>query len=161
MILFPEIPLHFLVIRNCTIKFCLIKIGPKSFCKIVFRISRLIQEVAGMANLSACPYDEIRGRKCARIEVLEKCFLIQSRWVNSFCEATLRRTHYLILPTISESENKCHSSAPLSSLNGIQEESSDISRQEPDITDSLESYRFFLTESDEFRYFPTDESIDG
>jgi hypothetical protein len=161
MILFPEIPLHFLVIRNCTIKFCLIKIRPKSFCKIVFRISRLIQEVARMANLSACSYDEIRRRKCSRIEVLEKCCLIQCRGINALRETSLRRTHYLILPTISESENKCHSSTRLSSLNGIQEESSDISWQEPDITDSLESYRFFLTESDEFRYFPTDESIDG
>lgn len=161
MILFPEIPLHFVVVSNCAIKFCLIKIGPKSLCKIVFGISRLIQKVARMTNLSACPDDEIGRRKCARIEILKKCFLIQSRGVNSFCETTLRRTHYLILPTISECEDKCHSSTRLSGLNGVQEEGSDISWQEPDITNSLESYRFFLTESDEFRYFSTHEPINS
>ena len=60
MILFSKISLHFFVISESFIKFRLIKIRPQSISEIIFRISRLIQEIPRMADISSCTDDEIR-----------------------------------------------------------------------------------------------------
>lgn len=101
----------------------------------------MIEKKSRMSNSSTRTYNKIWRWIFSSIKVGEKSFFIKSFRINSFSKEAFDSPYDLILSTIGYCKYAGHLISFFGLFDGVKKKCSDIRRNEPKISDNIESYR--------------------
>lgn len=153
-----------------SVEFCFIEFWPKLRSEIILAIFTRIEPVSGVSDISSGSYDKVWIRKTTTIKVFSKRILIEilqkgryllwSERVDIFLDIIFYSSDYLILSSISDSENKSEFCSIFCSFFHYMKCLSDILREKILISEYLETDTFSLKFWKHLRELVDDETID-